>query len=380
MEAGRTRRRVRRALGFGAALVVAIAASARVPPAARAANARAFPKDYFGISVSADLTQLPQATFRTEMNLMQQLGVRWLRVTVPWERVHHVEEYPDKWKLIDRVMAAAASRGMVVDAIVDNAPAWARDSVPHIPCTVQPPFDLGAYARFAAQLARRYPYSVLRAVELENSPNVAGVWPTPDPCAYATLMKTAYPRIKRVNKRVIVLNGGLGGVRSLGKDIPGDVFFAGLYRYGAQGSFDAVSFHPYSYPCSPSESCSKERSWDRLPDVRKTMVRNGDGAKKIWATEFGAPTDGNAGDGHVDEQRQSDIMLDAMTSFRDDPWSGPFFVFTIRDHGTDPHKKSDWFGLVDHDLVHKKIAFTTYRDLARGAGAPATSPRARRRR
>lgn len=332
------------------------------------------------MSVSADLTQLPKATFRREMNLMQQLGVHWLRVTVPWERVHHVEAYPDKWKLIDRLMAAAASRGMVVDAIIDNAPAWARDSVPHIPCKVQPPFDLRAYARFAAQLAARYPWSVLRAIELENSPNVAGVWPTPDACAYATLMKTAYPRIKHVNPKVIVLNGGLGGVRSRGKDIPGDVFFADMYEYGVKGSFDAMSFHPYSYPCLPSDSCAKERSWGRLSVVRKTMVRHGDGAKEIWATEFGAPTGGSAGDGHVDEQRQSDIMSDALTRFHRHAWAGPFFVFTIRDHGTNPQKKSDWFGLVSHDLAHKKIAFTTYRELANGGAASPTraAPRFRR--
>jgi hypothetical protein len=106
------------------------------------------------------------------------------------------------------------------------------------------------------------------------------------------------------------------------------------------------------------------------------MVAHGDGAKLIWATEFGSPTNGAPGDGHVDEQRQSDIMVDAMTRFRDYPWSGPFFVFTIRDHGTDPRLKSDWFGLVSHDLAHEKIAFTTYRDLATGVGAAATRPTA----
>jgi hypothetical protein len=34
--------------------------------------------------------------------------------------------------------------------------------------------------------------------------------------------------------------------------------------------------------------------------VRGVMVANGDGAKKIWATEYGAPTKRISGDAHHD--------------------------------------------------------------------------------
>jgi hypothetical protein len=354
------------------AAAVAIAGSAVVAPAgARTEGPQPpFSRYYFGISVSANFTQLPAALQRREMDLMQRMGVHWLRVTVPWSRVQHVKEYPEKWELIDRVMSEAAARKMVVDAIVDKPPAWALHPGPHVACDVQPPFDRRAYGRFTATLAARYPYSVLRAIELENSPNIPGVWPTPDPCAYAAVMKAAYRRIKAADPRVQVLTGGIGGTRADATHIPGDVFVDRLYDYGAKGHFDAVSFHPYSYPCVPTQPCAKDRTWYRLPAVRAAMVSHGDGGKEIWATEFGAPTNGTPTDGHVTEQQQSDMLLAAMTAFRKYPWSGPFFAFTLRDYGTNPQRKADWFGLVSHDLLHKKIAFHMYRYEATGLGTP----------
>jgi hypothetical protein len=179
-------------------------------------------------------------------------------------------------------------------------------------------------------------------------------------------MKQAYPAIKSANPMIKVLNGGLGGTKSDATHIPGDVFFAKLYQYGAKGNFDVASFHPYSYPCFPSRACSKPRPWYRIPSVRNTMVAHGDGAKRIWATEFGSPTNGTSGDGHVTESNQALIMNDAMTQWQKLSYTGPFFVFNFSDNGTDPKVKSDWFGLVSHDLSYLKPAYTLYRMLATG--------------
>jgi hypothetical protein len=96
------------------------------------------------------------------------------------------------------------------------------------------------------------------------------------------------------------------------------------------------------------------------------MVDNGDGAKPIWATEFGSPTNGKLDDGHVTEAQQSSIMVDGMQLWVQLPYGGPFFVFAFRDSGTDPTKKSNWFGLVSRDFKHKKIAYSTYKSLALG--------------
>ena len=100
------------------------------------------------------------------------------------------------------------------------------------------------------------------------------------------------------------------------------------------------------------------------------MTQNGDGAKQIWATEFGAPTSGVAGDGHVDEATQSQIMVDAMQQWVTFSYGGPFCVYEFRDFGTNPVDKSDWFGIVSNDLRHKKPAFFAYQYFATGKGTP----------
>jgi hypothetical protein len=338
-----------------------VGAAGPVPPFTRA---------FFGMSMGADLTQLPDSTFDFEMNTMRKIGVHWVRASIPWALVQPHDANGDEWTLVDRLVESVQAEGMQLDAIIDNPPIWAGTSPPTVPgCTVTPPFDLQAYANFAALVAQRYTSSLVSAIEVENSPNLAGVWPKPDPCDYAQLMKDVYPAVKGVDAKIKVLNGGVGGTRTRKGAIAGDKWISLLYQNGAAGTFDALSFHPYSYPCSPSDGCTT-RTWGELTKVRQSMSDNGDGAKKIWATEFGAPTGGVAGDGHVSEALQSSIMVDGMKLWAAFPWAGPMFVYELRDYGTDPTDKSDWFGIMSNDLKHKKPAFFAYQYEATGKGTP----------
>jgi polysaccharide biosynthesis protein PslG len=330
-----------------------------------------FTADFFGMSAGAEITNLPDSSFDREMNLMKHIGVHWIRAVFPWAQVQGQDATAadEEWAYLDRLVNYAGALGMQVDAIIDNSPVWAQSSIPTIPCANQPSFNLTAYANFAAEVAARYPTSVVSAIELENAPNLPGNWVKPDACGYTQLMKEAYPAIKAANPTVSVLTGGLGAQNAIRKGqqgIAGDIFFGQMYAQGAQGYFDVLSWHPYSYPCTPSQSCPKNRPWYKTGAVRQMMIDHGDGAKPIWATEFGAPTNGTASDGHVTEAQQSSIMVDAMQQWVQLPYAGPFFVYEFRDHGTDATKKSDWFGVVSRDFTHKKIAYNTYQSLALG--------------
>ena len=337
--------------------------SAPVPP---------FTKDFFGMAMGADLTLLPDVQFDKELNTMNKIGVHWVRASIPWSLVepHGPVADEEDWILIDRLVQTVQAEGMQLIGIIDSPPIWAGDAVPPVSgCPLVPPFKLDAYATFAAEVAQRYTSSALSVLEIENSPNLTGAWPTPDPCAYTYLLKHTYSAIKAVDPGILVLNGGVGGTRNNNGNIAGSAWMSALYAKGAKGSFDALSFHPYSYPCSPSEGCTG-RTWDDLPKVRQTMVANGDSAKKIWITEFGSPTGGVPSDGHVTEARQSSIMVDAMKQWIAVAWHGPFFVFEFRDFGTEPADKSDWFGLVSNDYKHKKPAYFAYQYEATGKGVP----------
>lgn len=72
---------------------------------------------------------------------------------------------------------------------------------------------------------------------------------------------------------------------------PADTFLTGAYAAAAgQPMFDALSTHPYAFPELPATQNPKSGGWNLTPAVRKVMTDNGDGAKAVWFTEFGAPT------------------------------------------------------------------------------------------
>jgi len=345
---------------------------------AKAAGPKApFYPSFFGVSAGAEITKLPDASFDREMNLMHHIGVHWIRAVFPWALVQPQDNSPDdeEWAYVDRLVNYADALGMQIDAIIDNAPAWAE--VPPSPptdCDTQPNFDINAYAAFSAEVAARYPTSVVSAIELQNAPNLPGTWDVPNACGYTRLMQASYTAIKAANPDVLVLTAGLGAqnaVRQGVHTIAGHEFFAQMYTYGAHGYFDVLSWHPYSYPCTPSQSCTQSRPWYKNDFVRQLMVNNGDGAKPIWATEFGAPTNGKPDDGHVTEDQQNSIMVDGLNSWVALPYAGPMFVFSFRDFGTDPAHKSNFFGLVSNDFKHKKPAYFTYRQIALGLKAKA---------
>jgi hypothetical protein len=343
---------------------VAATKSGPVPP---------FTQDFFGMTLGADLTQASDIKFDTEMNLMHQIGVHWVRAIIPWGAVEHDFAGEGEWTLVDRLVETVQAEGMQLVGIIDNPPIWASTSPPPVPgCPLTPAFDLQAYTNFAAAVASRYTSSGISAIEVENSPNLPGTWTTPDPCAYSQLMKDVYPAVKAADHNILVLNGGVGGTQNSGGSIAGDTWIADLYAHGAKGTFDVVSFHPYSYPCIPSQGCPT-RTWGELTTLRQTMTNNGDANMKVWATEFGSPTNGRANDGHVTEAMQSTIMIDGMKQWVTFPWGGPFFVYEFRDFGTKPGVKSDWFGIVSSDFQHKKPAYFAYQYEATGKGTPPPS-------
>jgi hypothetical protein len=321
-----------------------------------------FTKDFFGMSVGADLTLTSENEFDNQMNLMKKVGVHWVRALIPWALVEHDNANDDNWILVDRLVNMVEAEGMELLGIIDNPPKWAEQNVPNLPtCVQQPPFDVNAYANFTAKVAARYGHARFAAIELENAPNLpGGAWDAANPCAYTRLMQASYTQIKAVDPGITVLTAGLGAQRNDETAQAGDVFWNNMFTFGAAGYYDVLSWHPYSYPCFPSASCPKDRPWYRIDTVRQAMIDHGDGAKQIWATEFGAPTNGQPGDGHQDENNQAAMMVDAMKHWAALPFAGPFFAFTFRDYGKNPNDKSDWFGLQSFNGKYKKLSFYTF--------------------
>jgi len=86
---------------------------------------------------------------------------------------------------------------------------------------------------------------------------------------------------------------------------------------------------------------------NQLNDVRKRMVDNGDGGKKIWTTEYGEPAS------VVDEGAQAAYLTDFLTKWRTLPYAGPAYLYTTRDRNTGSGAADDTFGVYRSDWTPK---------------------------
>jgi len=81
----------------------------------------------------------------------------------------------------------------------------------------------------------------------------------------------------------------------------------------------------------------------------------GDGAKQIWATEYGAPT-GGAG-WSVSERMQAAQIAQAISLWKSYPWAGVLLIHTLRDPADiGPASHEHWYGLLREDGTAKPAA------------------------
>jgi hypothetical protein len=286
------------------------------------------------------------------MDLMLASGVRSVRILMPWV---WMQPAPDAWNWgqVDLMVDAANARGMGVVGILNSTPEWAV--APGAPPISAPPADLATYGDFVAAVAARYAGRVA-AYEVWNEPNSAMFWASgpqgPEADRYAAMLKTAYPRIKSADSGATVIGGVLGWVVSFGSlTVAPDLFLERMYAAGAQGSFDALSMHPYQYGLKFSAGKSDPNSpLSQLNRMRQLMVDNGDGGKKIWATEYGEPTSA------VSEQEQAEYLRDFLTTWRTLPAAGPVFVYTLRDRNSASSNPDDTLGVYRSDWTPKPAA------------------------
>jgi hypothetical protein len=170
------------------------------------------------------------------------------------------------------------------------------------------------------------------------------------------MLKLAYTEIKSADPTAFVVSAGLAPYGAYGQRAPGLMnplsFLEGMYAAGAKGSFDALGFHPYNFGglfFHPSSAWSQVA--DTSPSVRSMMVANGDGDKRVWGTEFGAPT--GTGSGAISESAQAEMVTQGYGVWLQRTWSGPLFWYSLRDAGTNLADREHNFGLVRRDFSAK---------------------------
>jgi hypothetical protein len=299
------------------------------------------------------------ATLGREFDLMAEMGMTWVRMDVDWSVVEAQQSRLD-WTTTDAIVDLAAARGMKVLGVIAFSPAWSRASGTGAEPTTDQyarPDQLTSYANFARVVAERYTPRGVHSWEIWNEPNTAKFWPPqPDANEYGNLFRAAADAIRGVDPGATLLIGGLGPQFEVpGREVAPADYLERLYDSGAAQLADGVAAHPYTFPALPMDDNQRTvGGFKDLPALHTVMERHGDGGKKIWITEFGAPT------GTHPTAMSEDAQAAALQQARDQvshwDWAGPLIYYELVDGGTDPADTEQNFGVLRADLAPKPAA------------------------
>ncbi len=330
------------------------------------------------VGVNSDITwNIPHDQVDHSVALMKQSGVRWIRVNANWSAVEtNGKGIINQGVIADYDYAVKAARDAGLEVLMpmaDGVPYWASAD-PHKSRgswnIAYRPRSMRDYADYARFIVKRYAPLGVHAYEVWNEENLDKFWPSgPSATSFVSMLQAAYPAIKAADPHSTVVLGGLSG-----NDYP---FLRKLYEAGARPYFDAVGVHPYT-GVDPDE-CWNENdrksvwAFCGLEEVHATMASHGDGAKPVWATEFGWTT----ARGGVSENEQAVFLQKAFHKLESYPWVTKAFwygfrnVFFLHDDSSDREAN---FGLMRSNYSAKPAL----RALASYAGTHAAQAQVHR--
>ena len=302
--------------------------------------------------------------------LVKDAGFGWAKQQVRWGDVEQVRGQPD-FSELDATVDAAINANLNVMLSVVTAPVWSRRAGG----VDGPPDDPNTFASFMAQLAARYRGRV-RAYEVWNEQNFAREWGGSRINAgqYVELLKVVYPAMKTADPGALVITGAPTptGFNDPNIAIDDVIYLEQMYRYQngiIRTVSDAVGAHAGGFNNPPEDdpdtrtvptTSFKGHSsfyFKRIADLHAVMARYGDGAKKIWVTEFGWST-ANGAPGYEygadnSDQQQADYLVRAFQLARTQyPWVGAMFVWNLNFPavtGLPANDEKVPFGIVNRD-------------------------------
>lgn len=286
-----------------AALAALAAAAGPAAPSAAAAS-RSVPQGFLGVMADGPLLSTSRP-LDSELGLMVSSGVESIRIALHWNemqpfrqvsdippslrsRYDASEPVPTRWGPTDRIVGAAAQRGLTVLPVVVFAPIWARQDKK---IEASPPLGTANYASFLESLVGRYgpggkfwtahPELIpvpIRAWQIWNEPDLNEYWYSKRRFApeYVRLLRAARFAIKAHDPGALIVAAGL--INNSWIDLES------IYKAGGRGAFDAAAVHPYTRHVI---------DWYRLVSRSRTIMnRYGDSRIPLWITEFtwAAPT------------------------------------------------------------------------------------------
>lgn len=226
-----------------------------------------------------------------------------------WHLIEPVEGQRD-WSRPDAVLAELEAAGLEPVFAIYGSPSWANGVGPkaadhylYVPEN-EAAFQrwLDAYVDFVTAAVKRYRGRVNKW-ELWNEQNEHHFWkPRPNVDRYVRFYNALYSAIKSVAPEAQVAMGGLAGLCCTASgNISGTSFLQALYDRGVRP--DIVNIHPYALKSqAPEVTIQYENNFTDIAKIREVMVRNGEGHKPIWVTEWGWATN------KVSDEAQADYV------------------------------------------------------------------------
>ena len=285
---------------------------------------------------------------------LAQAASGWAREDFQLSRISPQPNSYD-WLFTDNAVQALTSRGINIIGVLNGpTPAWASAGRPG--GGFYPP-DPRSFANFASAVVTRYKDRI-RYWQIWNEPDNALYWqPAPDPVAYATLLKTTAQAIRAADPTARILAAGFVSPE------PATTWLRTLAEQGAWDAFDIVAIHPYTDPKGPEEGQIASAG---VGQVKALIERQG--AKPIWATEFGwstTPNDRNRGI-VASEEDQANYLIRASALLRA-AGVERIIWYNLKD-------SDGGYGLIrlgggNRDYSRLKPAYTAFRALNQQVGA-----------
>jgi hypothetical protein len=298
-----------------------------------------------GFDYGAQLARVNSST----LGHMNALGFRWIKLQIRWESQEPAPGAID-WPTMDGVVSLANGAGKKLLFSVVTTPNWARARTEG----QGPPDDPNTYGNFVAAIAQRYCGRV-QAIEVWNEQNLLTEWNTGrgiNAKEYIDMLKIAYQRIKAACPGMIVVSGaptptGLTDGWTAVDDVE---YLRRMYSNGLKSYCDAVGVHPSGFD-NPADA--DWRTWkdstgfnghrsfffsNTIKAYHDVMVQNGDGNKKLWATEFGwATAEGMGGTPNPGyeyaatntEASQAANLVKAMQIAKQSGYMGVMFIWNL---------------------------------------------------
>jgi hypothetical protein len=215
----------------------------------------------FEYALPVNAAELGDAQLARTLDVARAAGVDTITSGAVWWYLN--EGRPPRsydWSSLDRLVAAAESRGMEVHLQLSGTPDWVHpdleNTVPDArtrrwtpPRTEQ---ELGHWSNYVHDVVSRYRGRVVR-YEIWNEQNIGHFWkPEPNPGGYAALLRAAYFSAKSADPGAVVCFGGLAS---------NDLGYLKAYYAAAENRypdaaanryfFDVLGIHPYSTAAAP---------------------------------------------------------------------------------------------------------------------------------